>query len=274
MSAGQTTSEAAIVVWWREDREGRQVELLEVVPGPATAPDEAWPRQLVHPPVEPGGWAVANLPRLGALPDEVTARLRPPIAFTDPGADSLSVVALDRAGDVVASRDGAASDGLYDHCLRETCRLITQRLEQRTVRANPWSSGLLLARLRTLDDQAVLELAPAIVRDGALMTGIPVISIESGVRASGEDTFSGVLIEPPDLQPSAGEVDVALDALPPATGVPAVSLVIPRPADNATEIVARLELLMPDLHYAALADRWPKVAPGTRRSYIVVRSRT
>jgi hypothetical protein len=166
----------------------------------------------------------------------------------------------------VASLDGAS--GLYEDCLGEACCLVARRLEQAIVRANPWSSGLLLARLRALDEGAALDLAPAVVRDGALATGVPVMSIQPG---SG-DAFSGAPIDPHDLASVAGRVDVALAGLPPATGVPAVSLVVPPPTGGAGELAARLELLMPDLHYEALAARWPEVAPGTRRSYVVLRA--
>jgi hypothetical protein len=234
----------AIVLWWGEDGERRQVELLELVPGPPTA-QGTWPRQVVHSATEQGGWAIANLPRLGPLAGELIERLAEPGALG--AAGPLSALALDRAGGVVATGGG----GLHADCLRATCRLIAARLRQPIVRSQPYSSGLLLARLR----DGVLELAPAVVRDGAVLTGVPVMSVEAGGAAS----------EPHALQPGAGEVDVALAALEPVTGVPSVTLELGAAGE------AQLELLMPDLNYEALEDRWPAVAPGTRRSYLVVR---
>jgi hypothetical protein len=233
----------AIVLWWGEDGERRQVELLELVPGPPTAPG-TWPRQVVHSAAEPGGWAFANLPRLGPLPDELIERL------ADLGeGGALPALALDRAGEIVAT---GSADDLHDDCLRATSRLIASRLDQPIVRENPYSSGLVLARIR---DGSVLDLAPAMVRDGAVLTGVPVMAVESG---------DGDPAEPHALRPSAGVLDIALDGSPPATGVPSVSLEL-APGE------ARLELLMPDLNYDALEGRWPAAAPGTRRSYLVVR---
>ena len=44
MNAGPPGVPAPTVVWWREDRGGRLVELLIVGPGPTTVADQIWPR--------------------------------------------------------------------------------------------------------------------------------------------------------------------------------------------------------------------------------------
>jgi len=53
-------------------------------------------------------------------------------------------------------------------------------LHEDTVREEPFSSGVLLARLRCDGDGAVLELAPAHVRGGAAVISLPVARVRSG----------------------------------------------------------------------------------------------
>jgi hypothetical protein len=269
----EPTGAPATVVWWREDRERRFYDLLEVSHGPVTSPTDAWPRQFVQSPGTAEGWAVASLPGLGALTEELTARLRPPVALEAGGEGSLSVAVLDRAGEVVEQRTGVGDDPLYDACRGQAINLLSQRLRQRAVRTDPLSSGVVLVRIRFDDDRPILDLAPAVASLGSGDTSIPVTAIAPGVRADRAQRFSDRIIEPRELEASPGAFDVALaGSSGPIGTVTGISYELPsgRPDGAVDAVLARVELEMPPLHYPALEQRWPKQSQWGRRCYLVV----
>ena len=255
----------ATVIWWRQDPDGHILEFLEVGAGPPPLGDRAWPRQLLRSAVEAGGWAVANAPRLGPLPDPLTARLQAPAEVGEAGGGDLSRLQLDEHAEVVAGRDRIDADPLYEDCMRGALAIVAGRLEQRTVSAEPWSSGVLLARVRIADGELLLDVAPALTRGADLVSGLPVLGIWLGAQR-------GSSIEPSSLlaSASAGAVEVQLLGSGAAAILPAVSLTLPAPAQSgggsrldrtkasgADETVTRVELLMPGLYQPALEQRWP-----------------
>jgi len=200
VNAGQPGVPAPTVVWWREDRGGRLVELLIVGPGPTTVADQIWPRVIATSATGAVAWSLFNTTALGPLAPELAARARSAaVPVRGAGDGSLSVAVLDeRHGDLVAEGHGLARDPLFDACRRAALELVDRRLHEATVVDDPFSGGVLLARLHRLTGGAVLELAPARVRDDRPVTATPVWGVSDGER---ELTLGAA---------RAGTVDVAL----------------------------------------------------------------
>jgi hypothetical protein len=272
IGSGEPVAEPATVIWWCEDTERRFYDLLEVSHGPVTSPTDAWPRQFVQSPRTDEGWAAASLPGLGALTDELTARLRSPLTLQAGGEGSLSVAVLDRAGAVVEQRTGLGGDPLYDACRGEAIDLLAQRLRQRAVRTDPLSSGVVLVRIRFDNYRPVLDLAPAVASAGNGITSIPVTAIAPGVRADGAQRFSDRVIEPRELEASPAAFDVALaGSSGPIGTLTGISYELPgRPDGTVDAVLARVELEMPLLHYPALEENWPEQSHWGRRCYVLV----
>jgi hypothetical protein len=164
---------------------------------------------------------VVNLPALDALPDDLVEQL---------GAS---------AGDddaVVAEREATLADELYDSCVQAALTIVGRRLAESVVAAEPFSSGVLLARSAPGGlAAAAIELAPAIMSSEGPVVGVP------------------LLIDRIE-QLGSGSVAVSLGGAAPAT-LPSVSIL--PPADLAESASPLLELAVPDLRLPTeLLDRW------------------
>ena len=164
---------------------------------------------------------MVNLPALGALPDDLVEQL---------GATG---------GDedvVVAERDATLADELYDSCVQAALALVGRRLAEPVVAAEPFSSGVLLARSVPGGlAAAAIELAPAIVSSEGPVVGVPLLIDQIEQLAS-------------------GSVAISLGGAEPAT-LPSVS--ISPPPELARDASPSLELAVPDLTLPAeLLDRW------------------
>lgn len=206
------------VVWWRQDADDRLLELVVVGPGPISG--QAWPGTIAQPARRPGEWAVVNLPALDALPDGLV--------------EQLGATAGD--DDVVAERDATLADELYDSCVQAALAIVGRRLAEPVVAAEPFSSGVLLARSAPGGlAAAAIELAPAIMSSEGPVVGVP------------------LLIDRIE-QLGSGSVAISLGGAAPAT-LPSVSILLP--ADLAESTSHVLELAVPDLRLPAeLLNRW------------------
>lgn len=207
------------VVWWRQDADDRLLELLVVGPGPISG--QAWPGTIAQPARKPGEWAVVNLPALDALPDGLVEQLG-----ATAGDDDV----------VVAERDATLADELYGSCVQAALTIVGRRLAEPVVAAEPFSSGVLLARSAPGGlAAAAIELAPAITSSEGPVVGVPLLI----------DRIQ---------QLGSGSVAISLGGAPPAT-LPSVSIL--PPADLAESASPSLELAVPDLRLPAeLLDRW------------------
>jgi hypothetical protein len=248
------------VVWWRQDSEGRLLELLVVGPGPGPVLGQAWPGTIAQPGSVPGAWAVVNLPALGALPVGLVGQLGAAAGGDGVGGEGaegdrvsaghgerLSVAVVGRCGEVVADRHGTLLDQLYDGCAQTALALVGQRLTEPVVAADPFSAGVLLARRAGSGGgvTGLVELAPAVVSSGAglqpepLVVGVPLVL----------DRIEQV---------ASGSVSVSLGTAEPAT-LPSVTVLLPRVLGASPEL--SLELAVPDLRLPAqLLDRWRPTA--------------
>ena len=243
------------VVWWRQDADDRLLELLVVGPGPISG--QAWPGTIAQPARRPGEWAVVNLPALDALPDGLV--------------EQLGATAGD--DDVVAERDATLADELYDSCVQAALAIVGRRLAEPVVAAEPFSSGVLLARSAPGGlAAAAIELAPAItgsegpVRRRALPRRARLRRprpdrrlVLLRVRRFGGALGAGPVVGVPLLidrieQLGSGSVAISLGGAAPAT-LPSVSILLPAdPAESTSHV---LELAVPDLRLPAeLLNRW------------------
>jgi len=235
------------VVWWRQDAAGDcLLELLVAGPGPAAG--QVWPGTIAQPASAPGGWALVNLPALGPMPAELARQLAAFAAGDTPptGPDGpLSMAIIDSSGEVAIERHGTSPGGLYQGCLDAALRLVERRLAERVVSAEPFASGVLLAR-RAGGERSV-ELAPAIGSGGAGAAS-PIVGVPLG--------------DGPIEQVGEGPVTVSLGPAAAAT-LPSVTIRLPRPGSGPG---LSIELAIPDLRLPPeLLDRWRPSAGGDPR---------
>jgi hypothetical protein len=203
----------ATVTWW-EGEQDHVTAWLTLRAGSPPFGQEAWLAQLALAAPGLGGWAVVSAVPLGGIDQELSARLRDPIAAGRPG---LSSVAFAATGEPLA---GEASAELYDECRAAALALVAERARDEIVARDPRHSGLMLLRLGRGTAGFVLDLAPAI--NEPAWRGRP-IDLDLGSEVP-DPTFSsetvivaGAAVTLPcahlRLEPGAGSVRIALPKL-------------------------------------------------------------
>ena len=147
-------------VWWREDGDGRLLELVALGPGPPPLQADAWVHRLALGAAAHGSWALANITSLGPLPSGVADWLERP-QVPEPSADgTLNLLVADDGGAVLTESTGLNRDGPYEQAADAALDLASRRLGERIVASQPQDSGIGLARLGTEPGAVVLEVAP------------------------------------------------------------------------------------------------------------------
>jgi hypothetical protein len=243
----------ATVAWWQEDPPGCLSAWLVVGPGPAPLSEQAWVHQLAIARPPAGGWAVVDQPALGPLPEPLAARLRDPEG--EPGVLHSTVIGADGQ-----PTGGAAPDDLYLDCLDAATALVAQRLAEDVVVSEPQSSGVLLARLRVEQEDAVLDLGPALDEEGwqRRSIGVDLDGLRLGTRGDGRPP-QWMEAEPREVEFGTARVELGGSAL----ALPCASLRWPLPGGR--DVLAALEVTLPSTSLPGVPE--PRVrltleAPG------------